>query len=175
MKAKALAWAKRYHVKPSLTMDQWNFGNALMGDLNEFCASLELTTQAVIEATGYPYSNIETSFNVTSGDKYTFMLSEEMDCKNPDDIRRWHDISIWADSGNLILYQAHLTDSNRKAVVKEIMVRTREHASGNVHCSGCDKLVAQKEVSRNRYFAGIYCNDCWEGKWKAIEAKETYN
>lgn len=50
---------------------------------------------------------------------------------------------------------------------------TKEYCDGDIHCSGCGKQIKQKEIA-GRYFAGIYCKDCWENKYKDIEAKETY-
>lgn len=51
---------------------------------------------------------------------------------------------------------------------------TKEYCESIVHCSDCDKTIKKDEIA-GRYFAGIYCSDCWNRKWKAVEAKETYN
>ena len=45
---------------------------------------------------------------------------------------------------------------------------------GKINCSDCGKIISEKEIA-GRYFAGQYCKECWEGKWKEIESKETYN
>lgn len=50
---------------------------------------------------------------------------------------------------------------------------TKEYCDGDIHCSSCGQQIKQKEIA-GRYFAGIYCKDCWESKYKDIEAKETY-
>lgn len=50
----------------------------------------------------------------------------------------------------------------------------KNRCDGIVHCSDCKKEMKVEYIA-GRYFAGIYCKDCWEGKWKAIEAKEDYN
>lgn len=51
---------------------------------------------------------------------------------------------------------------------------TREYLDGIIHCSDCDKTIFKNEIA-GRYFAGVYCDECWNGKWKAIESKENYD
>ena len=48
-----------------------------------------------------------------------------------------------------------------------------EYCVKKVNCSACDKEITYNEIA-GRYFAGIYCKECWENKYKEIEAKETY-
>ena len=43
-----------------------------------------------------------------------------------------------------------------------------------IRCSDCEVAMSKDEIA-GRYFAGVYCSDCWERKWKAIEAAETYD
>ena len=43
-----------------------------------------------------------------------------------------------------------------------------------INCCECGKEIAFSEIA-GKYFAGVYCKDCWENKWKEIEAKEDYN
>ena len=43
-----------------------------------------------------------------------------------------------------------------------------------INCSDCGNLISNQEVA-GRYFAGQYCKECWERKWKEIEAKEKYD
>jgi hypothetical protein len=50
-----------------------------------------------------------------------------------------------------------------------------DFSMGIVRCSDCGSKQKFSLIERNRYFAGIYCDDCWNRKWKAIEAKEDYN
>jgi formamidopyrimidine-DNA glycosylase len=48
-----------------------------------------------------------------------------------------------------------------------------DYGRGYVRCSDCETKIKTSEIA-GRYFAGVYCKDCWDGKWKAIEAKENY-
>jgi len=58
--------------------------------------------------------------------------------------------------------------------VKEVFARIALIDKGKAHCSDCQEIMDVDKIG-GRYFAGIYCQSCWEREWKAIEAKETYN
>lgn len=55
---------------------------------------------------------------------------------------------------------------------------TKEYCENKIHCSDCGKEIINDRCDggiAGRYFAGIYCKDCWERKWKAIEANGNYD
>ena len=58
--------------------------------------------------------------------------------------------------------------------IKWIEKVTDDYLKGVVKCSDCKKTILESEIA-GRYFAGIYCEDCWNSKWKKIEEKETYD
>ncbi len=58
--------------------------------------------------------------------------------------------------------------------VQKVFARIALIDEGKAHCSDCQEIMVMSEKG-GRYFGGIYCQGCWDGKWKAIEAKETYN
>lgn len=47
--------------------------------------------------------------------------------------------------------------------------------SGKIHCSDCKEITDIVEASKRHYFAGRYCQKCWDRKWRTIEAAESYN
>lgn len=55
--------------------------------------------------------------------------------------------------------------------VKDI---TSKNLAGIISCSGCGEDIKEEDVAGN-YFAGRYCKNCWETKYKKIEASENYN
>jgi formamidopyrimidine-DNA glycosylase len=55
-----------------------------------------------------------------------------------------------------------------------IKSRMDSWSEGFVRCSGCGEKIERDKIA-GRYFAGVYCQNCWDTKYKAIEAKETYN
>ena len=58
--------------------------------------------------------------------------------------------------------------------IKWVDEKINNKIEGKIKCSDCGKLINEKEIA-GRYFAGLYCKDCWERTWKEIEAKETYD
>lgn len=52
--------------------------------------------------------------------------------------------------------------------------RLEKSIKGIYHCSDCKKEMKKNEIA-GRYFAGIYCRDCWEREWKEREEQETYD
>ena len=84
-------------------------------------------------------------------------------------------IAIWDEKGTTSLgeiqYDKESTTFNE--VYNYLHNIMDEYCKGLIHCSDCEKLIPMKDVA-GHYFAGSYCRDCWERKWKEIEAKETY-
>ncbi len=86
-------------------------------------------------------------------------------------------VSFNTSFGSELIAQAFCTHAESstdewKAKVDEMFRRVEQYTKGIYHCSDCD---AEMTEIAGRYFAGIYCEKCWAQKWKAIEAKETYN
>lgn len=48
-----------------------------------------------------------------------------------------------------------------------------DYSNGILHCSDCGKPFP-KDEPQGRYFAGVFCKDCWNRTWRAIEAAEDY-
>lgn len=58
--------------------------------------------------------------------------------------------------------------------VKWITRITEEYIAGIIHCSDCGREIKKNEIA-GRYFAGIYCKECWDREWAEREARETYD
>ena len=61
-----------------------------------------------------------------------------------------------------------------KSVLDDIKIDLDNFIDNKIHCSGCNKLIDMKTVAGS-YYAGRYCKDCWESKYKAIEAADNYD
>ena len=87
-------------------------------------------------------------------------------------------LNMWNRTGGTSLlsktFVAGMLEPIPADVRKAMSKAAKEYARGIVHCSACRKEMQQKDIA-GRYFAGVYCADCWERTYKAIEAKETYN
>ena len=86
------------------------------------------------------------------------------------------DYTLWADDGRISLLDKRYNYKN--GLSEEVFSHIKEEISnwlnGYIRCTDCGKLINREEVA-GHYFAGSYCKDCWEGKWKEIEANETYD
>jgi hypothetical protein len=99
------------------------------------------------------------------------------------------EITIWDYKGNSTVgvwgkkYESD-KDCLTHEEIRKIKERLEEYSHHIQHCSDCQSTMPsspdikktehhQKEYG-GQYFAGRYCKDCWERKWRAIEAKETY-
>lgn len=51
---------------------------------------------------------------------------------------------------------------------------TYEYCNKTVHCSDCKKEMKEEEIA-GRFYAGIYCKECWEREWTEREAEENYD
>ena len=78
------------------------------------------------------------------------------------------------DGGTSIGRYNNIKDKSTEELVGIVETDISNYLNGYISCSDCGKLIKRTEVA-GTYFAGSYCKDCWEGKWKAIEAKETYD
>lgn len=85
------------------------------------------------------------------------------------------ELVIWANNGRTEI--GHYFGMKGKSIdelVPVIKSDIENFLNGYVKCSECERLLKKEEIA-GRYFAGSYCKGCWEGKWKAIEARETYD
>lgn len=58
--------------------------------------------------------------------------------------------------------------------IKWINRIVEEYIAGIVHCSDCGREIKKNEIA-GRYFAGVYCKECWDREWAEREARETYD
>ena len=87
------------------------------------------------------------------------------------------EICLWADDGSTSLMHVNnipLQDDVEK--YKQIALeRINDFANGVIHCSDCGIAFPVTEIKGKAFYAGIYCQHCWDNKWKAIEAAENYD
>lgn len=84
-------------------------------------------------------------------------------------------IYIWDCDGVLSIGSYHQKQLQiMKSTLENIKVDLDNFIDNKIHCSGCNMLINMKDVAGS-YYAGRYCKDCWENKYKAIEAAENYD
>ena len=96
------------------------------------------------------------------------------------------ELIVWADLGNTSLYTSTFSckwdEKIPSNVIQELEKVIKDYVQGLIPCSDCGRKVEKSKVGR--YFAGIYCPECWsgvtgkykdKGGWRKIEVQETYN
>jgi len=92
--------------------------------------------------------------------------------------KEW-DVNVWDETGNTTVIafrfpiQDMQTDTLPTREFQRIITACENYRKGTGSCSACKTELKLTEIA-GRYFAGIYCTKCWETKYRAIEAAETY-
>lgn len=81
---------------------------------------------------------------------------------------------LWTDHGCRSLFSVSDIIDDPRQYDEAITTAIVNYLNGFMRCAECGKVMPLEEIGGN-YFAGYYCKHCWETKWRAIEAKETYN
>lgn len=144
----------------------WFEGN---NNADDSAKALENKLKKIIN---YKWANRHMLWGNIFGDEFSFQIYLFND--------RW-EISIWDYKGNTTI--GHIT---QKVIDKEkdilsdenhsLLKKMTENYSRNIiQCTECKKEINRNTEVGGRYFAGVYCQKCWDDKYKAIEARETYN
>jgi hypothetical protein len=149
---------------PVVTFHYNELEKLLMGNLKEFQNGLEELHKYINEYTGFGWGNKNFRMSNIYGDEFTFSILRK-------------EFNLWDITGCTHIFRCVFPDDlkQRKQVFYQAVKASENYTQGIIQCSGCHKDTNLKEARKRRYFAGIYCEECWEGKWKAIEAKENYN
>lgn len=85
------------------------------------------------------------------------------------------EFSLYNDfSEHLGCFEININDIPNDDFIEWIENITYEYINGIVHCSDCNKAMKKEEIV-GRFFAGIYCKECWEREWKERETRENYD
>jgi hypothetical protein len=153
---------RNLHIVYKPFLDKYRFSDFIVNHTDKECEELgEDLHEVTFDVNGI--RQFESNF-VTDiyGHPYTWMF-------------HGHTLNIWDVVGSTQIAVAHFKDGDRQKIVNEVIKRMEEFSCGWVHCSDCDTKFKYNNHEGGSYFAGIYCQKCWDGKWKAIEAKENYN
>lgn len=92
---------------------------------------------------------------------------------------KYWEIHVWDMSGSnsICNYQTKLVDKKADVLsddlFSKIVTDCEDFIRGIQICSGCQAKIKQTEIA-GQYFAGRYCKKCWDTKYRAIEAAESY-
>lgn len=103
------------------------------------------------------------------------------------DLSKLWSIHLWDEGGHTAVHNEifiSLDNKIPKDTLNKIQEMVKKYSDGTVRCSDCKKWIDYEENARHRYFAGVYCPQCWigdtghnkdRGGWYEVEKKETYN
>lgn len=133
-----------------------------------FAQELENLKKYIDDVTGYHWGNGYFRFSNIYGDEFAFQIYP-MKFK-PGSV----DLSVWDAMGGTAIAHALIVPGDPTNEIGRVIKTSEEFTQGIIHCSGCQKPIEYAQVKKQRYFAGIYCDECWNSKYKAIEANENY-
>ena len=160
-----------------MIIDYIEFSNKINGDLQKFQKELEDIRIQLKKISEYAYDNNIARFSNIYGTEFSFLISEKSkwDNKNRKFIKLGiFELFIWDYIGSTSIFHSIIPQENRNEFIREILNICEEWSKGKKKCSDCGKWISYLENQNHRYFAGIYCDDCWNRKWKAIEKAESY-
>lgn len=99
-----------------------------------------------------------------NGENFNYRVSDEGPYKK--------EVCLWHNGGTSLFRDIVQNEEEIDDIIEE---RVNLFLEGNIHCCDCGKKINYNENNRHRYFAGIYCSECWEREWRERESKETYN
>lgn len=85
--------------------------------------------------------------------------------------KRYNKLYIWAKDGVVSLFSSKVEDISHCTDITFDAINN--WLCGYIKCSDCGELILIEDIAGN-YFEVMYCKHCWDTKWKAIEARETY-
>lgn len=145
----------------------------------------EQVRQAIKPIVNYNWDNDILRVSNIFGDEFSISIHL---CKFKDVPTAW-EINVWDYKGSSAIGRwtkkyVNKDDKLDREMIRDMKKRLEEYSYHVQHCSDCGATMpSEKTISKTEshekeyggeYFAGRYCKDCWERKWRAIEAKETY-
>jgi hypothetical protein len=165
------------NYKPAIIIDWYEFVKKINGNIREFIGEIEENRKKLKVASGYVYDNNISRFRNRYDDEFLFYISEKKQRNSISDIFEEinvFEIYVWS-IADISVATEILTNENKKEVIEKISDRCNLWSLGKICCCDCGKIAEYEKIKNNTYFAGIYCQECWERKWKKIEAEETYD
>lgn len=84
-----------------------------------------------------------------------------------------YEVCMWANNGSTSLLHRHYTEEGSWHDDLDLAMSLFE--CGFVDCANCGRSIKYSENRDHRYYAGIYCLECWETKYKKIAEEENYD
>lgn len=133
----------------------------------EVVHELERLWKATQEAVDYLWDNQEIKISSTFGQLFHVMFNE---------YDTHISMTVWDERGSVNLGVFKLQENDfMPGEYKRLQETMVDWYSGFMPCSGCGTRINYFEKRHQSYFAGVFCDECWEGGVKQQEANESYN
>ncbi len=156
---------------PAMIIYYQDFCNKLRGNISEFIEDLEKIRKELKSVSKYQFDNDFCRFSNIFGTEFKFHINERYYQEIPSGD---FNLNIWDYTGRIIVFCRTIPKENRDFFIKSLLEICEKWSNGEMQCCGCRKWISYSENESHHYFAGIYCDECWENKYRAIEAKENY-
>lgn len=166
-------------IIPAVIIYQGNFQKIKLIDLDtnsksdESLNHIENEFKKIVE---YRWGNQHRFLQIISGGHLFVFSVYFQTTKNPN--KQIWNVTIWNDSGGIGVTSANfpVVDKENDTIPTDIFHKLIQDCcdySNNIYkCSGCGNKMNK---IAGQYFAGIYCQKCWDSKYKAMEVRETYD
>ena len=158
--------ARGYYVEPWLIYNTGQVQKQLIENPNKFVREIEDLRKSVSESINYKWGN--THHHMWSPG-HRHLLAFQVTCNT-----KGLSLNVWTTNSESLASCGSGGGKDWEEKVKAVFRRIALIDEGQAHCSDCQEIMSMDEKG-GRYFGGIYCQSCWDGKWKAVEAKETYD
>ena len=144
---------------------------------NDHDSSTTFIFKILKKLTNYTYDNTHLKWSNIYGQLFSLSVHYQDNQRTKEE---YWEINLWDHSGSITLItlnqklESKFSDTISEENYKQLKIVSEDFVRGKINCSDCGTKINISEIGGS-YFAGRYCKDCWERKWKAIEAKETYN
>jgi len=147
---------------PAMVIPYNEFRKKLNGDLLQFAKELEEIRKQLKEVSGYFYDNHVCRFSNIFGTEFKFMLYDNY-------------LSVWDYTGGTLIVEGRVPDENRWDFINNIILMSEQWTKGYIQCSNCRTMIKYLDNIGHRFYAGTYCDKCWDGKWRTVESEENYD
>lgn len=142
----------------------------LEGDLDEFIEELNSIKKHYKYISKYWQGDDIFRLRNIFGTEFSFLITQDKYMEN--DI---YALSVWDYRGDTLVFAGKIPDKNRVSFIRNFEKSVDNYSNGIIKCGECKKDVPYQQNRSHRHFAAIYCDECWNTKWKAIAAKEKYD
>jgi hypothetical protein len=157
---------------PVLVFESHEFIHLLEGDLGELVADLVNLKNYMRDCTGYGWGNTHQRVQNIFGDEFSFSIYPVEKRRGQTD----YNLSVWNEGGSLNIFIGTIPVGvpERKQFCADLFKCLDRFSRGYVQCTHCHQEILYWESRERRFYAGIYCPDCWDKIYAKKEAQENY-